>query len=403
MRAGTTLLLLAALCAAEEAGGAGKTLPFDWRQLGGSATHADSREQKDTVAVPKVLWHAPQAVGQPTLLGGWIYSGGPLLGRIAASTGKFEKAHAADTRAVGATPVITDDAIIVRRPDGAVEAYSHDLRKRIWQTPTLAPEVHAAHPLAWHERFVVLNAGNDVLALRARDGKIQWRFSTRKGEVAMTPAIADGRVLFGCVAGGVWAFELASGRQLWHLAGREHYGYSNPVVSGTKLVLADRGINYAGQPGRTGLLHGIDTARGKILWSLPYGKHRISTPGVANNRIVLGTHKRVFLVDSSLGKEVLPRITIESGAFGTPAIVGSTLYFGTDGGYLHARDLRTGSLKWRLRIPGKRPNNRPHEVRSIVHTGTRIYVETTNGLYSLGQDPNRRGVRPQNETITAPE
>ena len=84
-------------------------------------------------------------------------------------------------------------------------------------------------------------------------------------------------------------------------------------------------------------------------------------------------------------------------------VVGKTLYFGTSDGYLHARDLLTSHLKWRLRVPGVQPNGKPHDVRSIVHTGSRIYVETTNGLYCLGQDPNRRGVRPQGETIEATE
>jgi len=144
-----------------------------------------------------------------------------------------------------------------------------------------------------------------------------------------------------------------------------------------------------------------DARSGSVLWKRDYGQRWLSTPGHSPARIVIGTRKRVMLVDFKSGKEVAPRIKIEGDAFGTPIIVGGTIYFGTNDGYLHAWDVLNGRMRWRLHIPGAPPNKTAHEVRSIVHTGDRIYVETTNGLYCLGQDPNRRGVRPLGETIEA--
>jgi len=403
MRTLTALLFLAAVCAAGEAGGADKEPSFEWRQLHGSATHANYRERKNSVTVPKVLWHRPEAVGQPTLSGGWLYCGGPVLGRIAARTGKFERSPQANGLAVGASPVLTDSVVVVRRPDGVVHAYTRDLRRLIWESTTNAPAVHMDHPAAMHGEYYVINEGSGVRALRVRDGKTAWRFRSREGEVALTPAIAKGRVFFGSVGGNAWAVELTSGKQLWKLTTRTGFGWSNPVVAGGTLYFADRGVQIAGEPTTSGRLNAIDPGSGRIQWRTDYGKNWSGTPATDGKRVVLGTIRKVMQFERKTGREPQPPIALDQWSFGTPAIVGKTLYFGTSDGYLHARDLRTSDLKWRLRVPGVQPNGKPHDVRSIVHTGSLIYVETSNGLYCLGQDPNRRGVRPQGETIEAKE
>ena len=400
MRVPALLLLLASGAWAEEPGPVRD--PFEWRQLLGSASHDGRRERQDSIHVPKVAWHAPKARGQPTLLGGWLYAGGPVLGRYRASDGKFEEAPTADARAVGKTPILAAGMLVARHSDRSIEAYSLDLRRRIWRTATQANVNSFAHPLAVQGEIVVANAGNSVLALRLRDGKILWRFPTGRGGVAMTPAIANGRVYFGCRAGTAYALELASGKRVWQLPGAVSYGGPHPVVAGGTLFLAERCVPFENTPDPFGKILAIDAASGKVRWSRGYGKFGVGTPASARDRIVFGSFQKVMVLDPKSGRDVPPRIAIDVGAFGTPAIVGATLYLGTEGS-LEARDRKSGEVKWRLRIPGVAAGGRPHSVRGVVHTGSRIYVETTNGLYCVAQDPNRRGVRPRNLTVTAPE
>jgi len=395
------LLVACAVGSAEEAGGKDVAVAFEWRQLHGGPSHDNYRKRENRVLLPKVLWHRPEAVGQPTIREGWIHAGGPVLGRIAAATGKFERSPLADARAVGATPVLTDDYVIVRRPSGEVQAFTPDLRRLIWTHGTNAPDVHLNHPAAWHGEYYLINAGPSIRALRVRDGKEAWWFRNSNGEIAMTPVVADGRVFFAGVSGDIWSLELKSGKRLWHVAGRAQFGWSIPVVGDGVLLLADRGVNRAGEQGRAGVLHAFAVTNGAERWSHSYGQRWASSLGLDPDRVVIGTIRSVLMVDRTTGKEIPPRIAFQGVAVGAPTIRGTTLYFGTNTGYLHAHDLRTGALRWRLHIPGAPPKKKAHDVRSIVHTGDRIYVETTNGLYCLVQDPNRRGVRPQGETIEA--
>ncbi|MHC4953422.1 MAG: PQQ-binding-like beta-propeller repeat protein [Planctomycetota bacterium] len=395
------ILLLAVPARAEsEVDDKAKGPPFEWRQLHGSAANDNYRERKDEIVLPHKKWHAPGARGVPSVLvGRWLYCGGDVLGRHYAKTGKFHRSPKADARAVGETPVVTDDRVIVRRPDGTVQAYSLDLSKLIWEAKTKAPAVHADHPAAAHDGFYVINAGNVVHALRIRDGKDAWKFNTRRGEVAMTPAIGEGKVFFGSVAGGVWALELKSGRQLWFRDGKEHYGWSNPMLAEGLLLIADRGVQYAGEPGRKGLLHAIDPKSGKARWSVPHAAHWVSSPAHAPGIVALGTGYGVVRFNLKTGGQLAPRFQKRDNAYGGIVVVGSTLYTGSTRGRLVARDARNGQVHWNMRFPHKPPRGKSHVGVRIVHTGTQIYAATASGLYCLEQDPQRRGVRPQGETI----
>lgn len=67
--------------------------------------------------------------------------------------------------------------------------------------------------------------------------------------------------------------------------------------------------------------------------------------------------------DASTGEiSPTPRIRTGANAFGSPTVVGETLYFGNLDGHLYAHDLKSGDLEWAFEVPEA-------QVLDFVHAG----------------------------------
>ncbi|MQC26948.1 MAG: hypothetical protein DWG76_05820 [Chloroflexi bacterium] len=117
--------------------------------------------------------------------------------------------------------------------------------------------------------------GQEVLALRASNGAIQWRAST-EGWVWSGPSLADGVVYAGDVDGFVYAFNAETGRQLWRVT-------ADSAITGTPLVAHDS-IYVTTENGQV-LSISLD---GRIQWTETVAGQAYSSPVAAGDAILIG-------------------------------------------------------------------------------------------------------------------
>ncbi len=163
----------------------------------------------------------------------------------------------------------------------------------------------------------------------------------------MTPAAHAGRVFLGTESGRFLALDLATGSPAWTTKGPSKYVVTVPVVAFGRVFVGDRGI--AGE--RVGAVNAFDEASGELVGSTEFGATGFSTPGVVadeggGRRIISGFGRSVALFDATTGERAVePDIVTGQNAFGSPTVVGDTIYFGNLDGHFYAHDLVTGALR----------------------------------------------------------
>ncbi len=305
------------------------------------------------------------------------------------------------SHSIAGAPVLTPKLILARRTrDGGVSAFDRALEKRVWTWEPSGARFSTADdatriPLCLASDKVVLVPNyRRLVALAVEDGKELWSFSCN-GVIRMVPACADGRVFFGMDKGLFFALDLETGEEQWKATfGR--FGWTAPVVLGEHVLCADRGgdRSYYGQytwgPGETfdsdqepGHLRALVAKNGRELWSTELAGFGLSLPsrGPDPRDVLAGFGSQVARFAVQSGKvEEKHRVKTAQHPFVTPTVVGTSLVFGALDGALYVHDYESGELRWAFRPPGDA------KVTDFVHSGKRIYVATSVGLFCLGDD-----------------
>jgi outer membrane protein assembly factor BamB len=158
------------------------------------------------------------------------------------------------------------------------------------------------------------NGRETVEAMDARTGKTIWTFDYPtayrddfgfdEGPRAI-PVIAGGRVFTHGADGMLHGIDLATGKMLWSVDSRKVFdapkGYfgvaSAPVVDGNRVLVNIGGTKGAGQPGEGGGIVAFDAATGKTLWSATSDEPSYSAPLIAD---INGQHTGVFFTRTGL-------------------------------------------------------------------------------------------------------
>lgn len=187
-----------------------------------------------------------------------------------------------------------------------------------------------------------------------------------------SPVIADGTVYAGAKAGYA-AFDLASGRRLWHTVNedRDNWAcYASPQVSGDLLILLIQ---------RRGLL-ALDRATGDVVWERPAGvEFPYARPVLSRDLIVSGGGSKdlhhysgepstLIAVEKDSGGVVWERQILPS-RYPTGLLVhGERIYATTPDGEALCFDMVDGALHWRFRTGDDLLDMVPYRrgVRSIL-------------------------------------
>lgn len=222
------------------------------------------------------------------------------------------------------------------------------------------------------------NSGHTSVAGPAGPVGEAWSVGGAKA-VFTTPAVADGRVVYGAANGRVYSVDAVAGTREWTFETGDYVSSSPSIVDGTVYVGSGDGNVYA-----------VDAASGAERWRRE--TRTTITGGVAvDDGIVVGAGRHgvqsslVFGWDAEKGSvawkhEVGGWITTAS------AIADGTAYAATSSGMVYAFELATGSELWSVTGPASEPD---HYTAPAVVDGT-VYVlmrdvrrDTGSRLYSI--------------------
>ncbi len=241
-------------------------------------------------------------------------------------------------------------------------------------------------------RIYTFGISGILSCFNADDGKLVWRheFSKRHRETsplygaAMSPAVADGRVLAhvgGPDDGSLTAFEAATGKEIWSWR-EDGPGYSSPlatVIDGVRQVITQT----------QKFVVGVDFETGKTLWkipfSTPYDQNSLSPVLLDNLLIYSGTGQPAVAVRISReGGDWTTKQAWSSSRvpmyMSTPVLSGELLFGLTqrNKGALFCLNARTGELLWQG--PPRQGDN-----ASLILSGELLLAVTTEAELTVAK------------------
>ncbi len=190
--------------------------------------------------------------------------------------------------------------------------------------------------------------GQDCARLSAETGHgvptPAWTFALPAGfSIYASPAIDDGRVIFGANDGTIRALDAANGAPIWSFTTRD-------VVISSAAV--HRGWVYVG--GRDGRLYCLRSTTGEVLWETDLGGEVNSSPAVDDARIYVsvGFPSERFVALDRLTGAVVWSVPAGQTTSASPAMGAGRLYVAADDGDIIALDPATGAEVWRHSTAG---------------------------------------------------
>lgn len=201
----------------------------------------------------------------------------------------------------------------------------------------------------YHDRLFIGSASGMFYALRAKTGTQEWRIDV--GAVSSRPVVAAGRIYVGTVDGAVVALDTDTGAVVWRYVTRGPI-LRSPTLVGDTLYVA----NEAEQ------VYALDARTGEFRW-----QYRGETPDeytlrghagvvVAGDLVITGFANGSVVALRATSGSVAWLSSISAGETKfvdvdtTPVIDGDNVYVASNAGGVHALDLATGLVKWRLPI-----------------------------------------------------
>jgi outer membrane protein assembly factor BamB len=181
-----------------------------------------------------------------------------------------------------------------------------------------------------------------VYALRVSDGAIMWEYATG-GQVASTPAVADGLLFVGSTDKNVYALDNADGKSRCSPVGRFLTGSrvrTTPVVAGFAVYAGSQDKNvYALNAGTGNKLwnYALHAATGARIWSYPASGDQVSwRVAVADGVVYAGSlDGNVYALRAAIGQKLWQYAT--NGPVNSELVLADgVVYVGCDGGTLYA-------------------------------------------------------------------
>jgi eukaryotic-like serine/threonine-protein kinase len=279
--------------------------------------------------------------------------------------------------AVEAPPCVIGDAVVVGSADGvlySLDAASGGLRwKYRTEDKILGAANRAPEPGGRGTWVVVGSYDNRVHCVDAATGKAVWQYETGN-YVNGTPAISDGKVIFGGCDGVLYVLRLADGKLLNSIRIEDYIAAS---------TAADGRYAYLGHYGGEFLC--VDLSSGKIAWRyrdrrFPY----FSSPAVTASRVVVGGRdKQLHCLDRRDGKPIWTfrtRGKVDS----SPIVCDNKVVVGSADGRLYLVGLEDGRELWSYTIGGPVLSS-PAVVRAPRRADAMVLVGADDGaVYAFG-------------------
>lgn len=188
----------------------------------------------------------------------YVTAGGAMM-VLDANNGAMVAKH--DFTKIANTPAVRSDTFLIYGSrDGQVVWHAYDVG-HLWRSYKVA---HSMHVPPVHVNGILAVVGNDgtLMVLNAADATRLW---SRKllDPVVAKPTIGDGIVYVAGQDYHIWAYDLATGRNIWRVM-------TDSPLDSSPVLVGDRVYQYV--PG-TGLMcldaYAFDAPGGRVLWTSP--------------------------------------------------------------------------------------------------------------------------------------
>ncbi|MBE2221338.1 MAG: PQQ-binding-like beta-propeller repeat protein [Anaerolineae bacterium] len=279
---------------------------------------------------------------------------------------------------------------------------------------------------------VIVATETAVLAYHPQTGAEVWRVTPERGVWSRSLA-GNGRMVAVGIPGGLLALDAVDGTQLWQtdMVGEVLWP---PLVTETAVYVGTAFVGPGVEPDPDGKswIYALDARDGAVHWSVETETYALTTPAVAENRLVVGGSflagddveegggLRIYAFDRTEGTtlwhvdsldgfikslavdeyvtflaytDMLYGLNVADGTLAwkyptenwSPGFVADehVVYLGSDNAFVHAVDGSTGTAVWRQPLAGvfNSPRSRP------VLAGDKLYFQSNdNQIYALKKE-----------------
>jgi len=265
------------------------------------------------------------------------------------------------------SPCISNGVVYVGDLNGMVHAVRASDGHVVWTFKTNG-EVKSS-PIVVGDKVLIGSYDEHLYCLSVSGGTLVWKFRTQ-GPVHCTAGVANGVAHIAGCDETFRAIRIADGRELFHVASGAYTGASPALVGSTA---------YYGTFNNDVLAVNLLTKR--IRWRYVNRKRQFpyySSCGVIEGRVVVGGRdKMVHCIDAASGKELWTFMTnarVES----SPALADGRVFIGSNDGRLYVLDYKTGAKVWEFNAGA------PLSASPAIASG-RVVIGSEDGrLYCFG-------------------
>ena len=179
-----------------------------------------------------------------------------------------------------------------------------------------------------------------VVAMRARDHHVIWRFRIKSGApYASTPTVDSTSVYVTSLGGRFDVLNRKTGARQWGLAGIGRTE-SSPLLWRDRVIFGDEDGN----------VYAMSLTTHKLVWRYRVGAAVKGAPAELGGRLVVGAYDGSLTCLNYNGRRIWRSSTggvLSSNTFyATAALAYDTAYIGGTGGSIYAFDLHNGGLRW---------------------------------------------------------
>jgi len=273
---------------------------------------------------PEAIGESSPAIG-PAVGAGMVFVGdlSGVFHAVDAATGKRIWSYKTAGE-IKSSPVIVGDRVLIGSYDGALYCFNARDGKRVWKFET-ENYVHCTPSVANGVAYI---AGCDEVfhGIRISDGREVLRMPGI-GNTASSPTLVGNSAYFGNFSNEVLSLNLRTRRRAWVYTHpkRQFPFYSSPAFAEGRIVLG----------GRDKMVHCINVATGKAIWTFTTRARVESSPAIAGGRVYVGSNDgRFYVLDLAKGAK-LWEFNAGGAVSASPAIANGRVVIGDQNGKLY--------------------------------------------------------------------
>lgn len=315
---------------------------FNWTMYGGNPERTNFYPGKGIALPLKLSWKydASSAIGATILVVDGIIYFTTLDGRLYAIEIETGKKIGHRKTNVDATCAYQDASILIALRYGDVTLFKYNLKraKNDWKID--AGDI-ASEPLVVDNQIIVTALYNHIDLYYSFDGARIWQTKT-ENQIRSSPAFHQGRIIFGCDDGLIYAVNKSNGEIFWKYK-------TNASVQATPAIKDT--VGYIGSSDNT--FYAININTGKLIWRFEAQGQILNCAAVDDRVVIFGsTDSHLYCLDRLSGTKIWS-FEANSIISTSPLICGNNVFFGSFDHHYYAVDLKTGKELWRFKTKGR--------------------------------------------------